>query len=46
MIDEYNAGNRFYKGNKLIHYKVSIHKGKETRILAIDEHGKILRERK
>ncbi|MEJ1237154.1 hypothetical protein WBG78_03435 [Chryseolinea sp. T2] len=32
--------------NKLIHYKVSIQKGNDKRILAIDESGKILRERK
>jgi hypothetical protein len=32
--------------DKLVHYKVTIHKGKETRVLAVEENGKILRERK
>ena len=31
---------------KLVHYKVTIQKGKEKKVLAIDEHGNILRERK
>jgi len=31
---------------KLIHYKVTIHKGSEQRVLAVDEGGQILRERK
>lgn len=31
---------------KLIHYKVTIHKGSSTRVLAINSDGKILRERK
>ncbi|MGC3943145.1 MAG: hypothetical protein QM762_01180 [Chryseolinea sp.] len=32
--------------NKLIHYKVSIEKGTDKRVLAVDENGKILKEKK